>query len=495
MVATAENPTKPALSLGGVYYAPEAARYINAADCADKAHRVSSPKLRGWIRRGLASPDLAAVRGPKLTLTFQDLISMRAVAVLRSAGAGWTDIKKAASWLREVTGAKRPFASEYLWTGRERALADSAPRPASDDENGRTAFDALRRRIIPAHGLTFDENTGMADSWTPSKGVRIHPQIHSGAPCIEGRRIPTDIIYGMVNGGDPPEFVARSYRISMESLEAALDWESRLNLEARTDMSAESPPAAQPFTPTEIHDTLPPNPLHEGGERMTTMTAETPTAPKLSFVGIYGASEAARYINAADCAEKAYRVSSPGLIRWIGRGMQYPDRVRGAALTFEDLISMRVMAALRGAGAGWKAIKNSESMLRETIGAKRPFASERLWAGQGRAFADWSSSLIAADKNGQAALDALRRRLIPAHGLTFNEDTGMAWTWTPAKGVKLHPQIQFGAPCIPGTRIPTSAIYGMVNGGDPPGFVARSYDISMETLEAALDWEYRLNAA
>ena len=132
MTTAAENPTTPALTFEGIYGSPEAARYINAADCAEKAHRVSSPKLRGWIRRGLASPDLAAVRGPKLTLTFQDLISMRAVAVLRSAGAGWTDIKKAAGWLRETTGANRPFASEYLWTGRERALADSPPRPASD---------------------------------------------------------------------------------------------------------------------------------------------------------------------------------------------------------------------------------------------------------------------------------------------------------------------------------------------------------------------------
>ncbi len=228
MVTTAENPTTPALSLGGVYYAPEAARYINAADCADKAHRVSSPKLRGWIRRGLASPDLAHVRGPGLTLTFQDLISMRAVAVLRGAGAGWTDIKKADRWLRETTGAKRPFASEYLWTGQERAFADLPPHAISDDENGRTAFETLRRRIIPAHGLTFDENTGMADSWTPAKGVRIHSRIHSGAPCIAGTRIPTDVIDDIVKSGGSPEFVARSYRISMESVEAALDWESRL---------------------------------------------------------------------------------------------------------------------------------------------------------------------------------------------------------------------------------------------------------------------------
>ena len=219
-----------------------------------------------------------------------------------------------------------------------------------------------------------------------------------------------------------------------------------------------------------------------------TMTVGKPVDASL-FVGIYGVSEAARYINAADCAEDAYGVSLAGLTRWISRGMASPDRVRGAALTFEDVISMRVVAALRGAGVGWKAIDSSKKRLREATGAERPFASERLWSGKGQVFEDWASSLIAADKKGQAAVDMLRQRLIPANGLTFDDDSGMASSWTPAKGVMLRPNIQFGAPCIPGRRIPTSAIYDMVHGGDSPQFVAKGYDISIESLEAALDWE------
>ena len=219
-----------------------------------------------------------------------------------------------------------------------------------------------------------------------------------------------------------------------------------------------------------------------------TMTVGKPVDASL-FVGIYGVSEAARYINAADCAEEAYGVSLAGLTRWISRGMASPDRVRGAALSFEDVISMRVVAALRGAGVGWKAIDSSKKRLREATGAERPFASERLWSGQGQVFEDWASSLIDADKKGQAAVDMLRQRLIPANGLTFDDDSGMAASWTPAEGVMLRPNIQFGAPCIPGTRIPTVAISSMVRGGDPKPFVAKSYDISMELVEAALDWE------
>lgn len=225
-----------------------------------------------------------------------------------------------------------------------------------------------------------------------------------------------------------------------------------------------------------------------------TITVGKPVDPSL-FVGIYGVSEAARYINAADCAEEAYGVSLPGLTRWISRGMASPDRVRGAALSFEDVISMRVVAALRGAGVGWKAIDSSKKRLREATGAERPFASEYLWSGQGQVFEDWASSLIDADKKGQAAVDMLRQRLIPANGLTFDDDSGMASSWTPAEGVRLHPKIQFGAPCIPGTRIPTRAVCGMIEAGDSPQFAAKSYRISMESLEAARDWESRLSAA
>ena len=218
------------------------------------------------------------------------------------------------------------------------------------------------------------------------------------------------------------------------------------------------------------------------------------------FSGIYRPSEAAKYLNVADSAKKAYpSVNASRLTRWMRQGLASSDftGVRGAdlTLTFEDLISMRVIAALRGAGVGWTEIKNSERWLRETTGSQSPFASESIWTGRGRVYVDWKSRLISAGRNGQIAFDILRHNLIPAHGLAFGEESGMAVSWTPAKGVSLHPEIQFGAPCIENTRIPTDAIYGMVKAGDSPEFASKAYGISIESVEAALDWEYRLEAA
>ena len=70
----------------------------------------------------------------------------------------------------------------------------------------------------------------------------------------------------------------------------------------------------------------------------------------------------------------------------------------------------------------------------------------------------------------------------------------MASSWEPSDCVLLQPQIQFGAPCIKGTRIPTRTIFGMIEAGDSVEWVARAYRISKDEAQAAYDWENRIHA-
>ena len=51
--------------------------------------------------------------------------------------------------------------------------------------------------------------------------------------------------------------------------------------------------------------------------------------------------------------------------------------------------------------------------------------------------------------------------------------------------------MQFGAPCIKGTRIPVNAIAGMVNAGDSAQSVAEDYHLSLEKVQTACDFERR----
>ena len=75
------------------------------------------------------------------------------------------------------------------------------------------------------------------------------------------------------------------------------------------------------------------------------------------YSGIYDVPEVARYIKASTGANALFSVSSAKLIRWIRRGVASPDLVSvpGTELliAFEDMISMRVVTALRSVRVKW----------------------------------------------------------------------------------------------------------------------------------------------
>lgn len=230
---------------------------------------------------------------------------------------------------------------------------------------------------------------------------------------------------------------------------------------------------------------------------MTITTEPQPATP--AFAGIYDLPEVARYLKASQHGGVIYPVSSSKMIRWIRKGVASPDLVevsgRELLIGFEDLVSMRVIAALRAAGVGWRAIREAEQWLRNETDSPRPFATETLWTGQRQIFIEWRKQLVSVSTSGQAAFDFLLEYLMPVHGLQFNQETRIAMSWEPAPNVVLEPQVQFGAPCIKGTRIPTRTVAGMIEAGDSVQYVASSYDQPIDVIEEACEWERRLRAA
>lgn len=226
------------------------------------------------------------------------------------------------------------------------------------------------------------------------------------------------------------------------------------------------------------------------------MQAKAESGPD-GFSGIYEVPEAAGYLRASRMADEVYRVGSRHLIRWVRRGLVLPSLAdvpgRELLISFEDLVSMRIIAALRAAGVTWPKIRKAEAWLRDHTGKPRPFATELLWTERSDVFAELQTKLIAASRHGQLAMDMLRNYLMPVHGLTFGREQ-IAISWEPRAGILLHPLIQFGAPCIKGTRIPTRAVWGMLRGGDSLERVAHSYGISEEEVHAAVGWEEALAA-
>lgn len=213
------------------------------------------------------------------------------------------------------------------------------------------------------------------------------------------------------------------------------------------------------------------------------------------FEGIYEAPEAARYIAATLSPRLPLTISSGKVVRWIRSGLADPGLKeipgRQLLLTFEDLISMRIIAALRAAGVSFPRIRIAEKWLRSYTRHDRPFATEMLWTERSDIFVELKRQYIAASRFGQYAFQILEEHLIPVHGLMFDE-RGIAISWEPKEAILLHPQIQFGAPCIKGTRIPTRALWGMLKGGDTVEYIARSYQIPAELVRNGVDWEESL---
>ncbi|MSQ15073.1 MAG: DUF433 domain-containing protein [Dehalococcoidia bacterium] len=229
----------------------------------------------------------------------------------------------------------------------------------------------------------------------------------------------------------------------------------------------------------------------------------TTTAYPINFIhyeGIYEIPESARYIYAADKLKYAYasqekgqgfKITSQKLIRWIHMGLALPAlkdvHGRGMLITFEDLVSVRIIAALRAAGVSFPKIYEAEDWLRVHTAHPRPFAVEAIWTERTEVFAEFKNRLVTASRAGQIALDLLREYIIPVHGLTFEEE--VAATWEPLAGILLDPEIQFGAPCIKGTRIPAKTIRGMIQAGDPRERVKASFGLSDQEMDAAIKWE------
>ena len=218
-------------------------------------------------------------------------------------------------------------------------------------------------------------------------------------------------------------------------------------------------------------------------------------------VGSYEVAEAADYLRVTlpKIPGTGLRMSSSKLIRWIRLGLADPSLVPTSGfqmlLTFEDLISMRVISFMRSLGISFHSIHRAHSWLKDTTGHPRPFATEILWLdepGAMRIYTEMENILAVANRGGQLAFAVLvKDNLIPVHNMTFNE-LGIASSWSPERCVKIDPTVQFGRPCIAGTRIPTSDIAGMFWAGDSPEFLSSSYGLPVGQIERAIAWEERL---
>jgi uncharacterized protein (DUF433 family)/DNA-binding transcriptional MerR regulator len=228
--------------------------------------------------------------------------------------------------------------------------------------------------------------------------------------------------------------------------------------------------------------------------------------------GIYYPAEAARLLG----------VSASTLRRWVNgytywlAGADSPRRRRqgpviesdlpilGAAraLSFLELMELRVVIALRKRGLSLQQIRGAAALARRVLDRSHPFASHGVFTDDKRIFTtvfpgEELREIIELRKHRHAQI-IIGQVLAPfLQEVEFDPSTGFAHRWWPrgrSVPVVLDPRIAFGSPVIEGTGIRTSVIARMA-GRSGASEVADAYDVSKRGVQAAVEFESLLLAA
>jgi uncharacterized protein (DUF433 family) len=161
-----------------------------------------------------------------------------------------------------------------------------------------------------------------------------------------------------------------------------------------------------------------------------------------------------------------------------------------ADYSFSDLVSLFVVRQLRRRGVRPWRITKAEQYLREKWKTDRPFAREDIMTDGYEVFCDddpAAGQIEAAVKGGQQTF-----RQIIEDGLesVYYSDGGAAY-WLPAPGIVIDPRVQFGAPVVKGTGVPTDAVAGVAKNLGVDRAVRR-FDLSADLVESAIQFEDRI---
>jgi uncharacterized protein (DUF433 family)/DNA-binding transcriptional MerR regulator len=204
-------------------------------------------------------------------------------------------------------------------------------------------------------------------------------------------------------------------------------------------------------------------------------------------VGLYSISEASRLT----------RTHRNTVSSWVRMGLVSPlYHVPGQPrlLSFQDLISLFVVHRLRGLNVPMKTIKRAEQQLAAEWGVEKPFASNRIVSAHGAvmtALREGEQIVALTGAFQEVFFDLIRKDL-----KDVTHDAQMrAKTWQPHSYVLLRPDVQFGAPCVDGTRITTKTIYGFIEAGENPQDIADDYGLTVKQITEVHQWEKSLGQA
>lgn len=212
----------------GLYGISDVAKYLKVTFPHADDLNISTSKLRYWIQSGASHISDPQFPTSRRLVAFQDVISMRMIAILRAKGIPLSKIRDMETWMRRQYQTDWPFAFRPMWTYQSDVIIEFERQLVAATSAGQIVMEFIREWLEEIKlDMTFDEDD-IASTWVPCDGIRLDPDVQFGQPCVNGTGVPTRAIWSKIKAGDIPDLVAQLYDLSVKQVNDAIEWENRL---------------------------------------------------------------------------------------------------------------------------------------------------------------------------------------------------------------------------------------------------------------------------
>lgn len=199
----------------------------------------------------------------------------------------------------------------------------------------------------------------------------------------------------------------------------------------------------------------PPHPVEENGGHPMRHRVDSVVGMGNTMIGsgLYDATEVALFCG----------LTPDQVVRWSTATTRGDAAIHASfdrLFSFQDLVGFTVARQVRENGVSDRHLRKGVAKLRETSGVDNPLASEAVIARLATSGDSFLAQLVDDSyedigRGGQGTF----HDVIKVHLKRIEFDVGGRPTrWSPVDGVSIDPQIQAGAPCVGGTRIPTAVV-------------------------------------
>ena|SRR5260221_10390162 len=165
------------------------------------------------------------------------------------------------------------------------------------------------------------------------------------------------------------------------------------------------------------------------------------------------------------------------------------------ALSFADLIEIRVLDAFLQAGCSWREIRASVEGARSLLKTTHPFSTKQFKTDGKRILADLGHGRnMLRVTTGQWEAGSLVRHALK--GVEYEEDRpGEWWPMSKKRLVLLDPKRAFGAPIVSIGAVPTSILAASAKAERSVLVTSRLYEVPVRAVRRAVEFETQFLAA